>query len=87
MNRERLSLNIKVGTIVLGAVCFGLALFTLPNHTYSMGFLLVLAFDAGSAEDEPDLAALEICNQFFRRVDLPYVFALRREGCDSRCHA
>lgn len=44
MNRERLSLNFKVGTIVLGAVCFGLALFNLPDHVFGMGYLLVLAF-------------------------------------------
>jgi diguanylate cyclase (GGDEF)-like protein len=44
MNRERLSLNVKVGTIALGAVCFGLALVSLPEHAFSSGYLLVLAF-------------------------------------------
>lgn len=43
MNRERLSLNVKVGTIVLGAVCFGFALVSLPDHAFSSGYLLVLA--------------------------------------------
>ena len=43
MDRERLSLNVKVGTIVLGALCFGFALLKLPNHAFTLGYLLVLA--------------------------------------------
>lgn len=44
MNRERISLNFKVGTIVLGAVCVALALFGLPVDAFTWGYLLVLLF-------------------------------------------
>ena len=44
MNKEQLYTKFKVGMIVLGAVCFGLALFSLPAHAFTLGYLLVLAF-------------------------------------------
>lgn len=44
MSKEKLSTYFKVGMIILGSICFGFAVFRLPSHAFTLGYLLVLAF-------------------------------------------